>query len=71
MDQFVELFSLLVAELHDVFLYGDLFPGHESAPSMECGAIESEINRRINDVRSSRLLKKENRTRFDSALNSL
>src|ERR1019366_1752491 len=36
-DQIVEPFSLLLAELHDVFLYGDLFPGHESAPSIGCG----------------------------------
>jgi hypothetical protein len=31
-DRRSQLLSFLVAELHNVFLDGDLFPGHESAP---------------------------------------
>ena len=49
-DQHRELFALLVAELHDILLYGDLFRGHESPPSVWCGRIDSEIRHKINDV---------------------
>src|SRR3981081_335053 len=33
MDQGGEMLSLLIAQYHYVFLYRDLFPGHQSAPS--------------------------------------
>src|ERR1700730_12028603 len=33
MDQGAEMLSLLIAQCHYVFLYRDLFPGHQSAPS--------------------------------------
>src|ERR1700692_3958924 len=33
MDQGGEMLSLLIAQCHYVFLYCDLFPGHQSAPS--------------------------------------
>src|SRR3979409_2097079 len=33
MDQGGEMPSLLIAQCHYVFLYRDLFPGHQSAPS--------------------------------------
>src|SRR5271165_2994137 len=32
MDQRIQLLSLLAAEIDDVLLYRDLFPGHESVP---------------------------------------
>ena len=50
-DQCVEPLSLLIAKLHDIPLYGDLFRGHESSPSLRCGAIDSKIPRIVNDVR--------------------
>ena len=34
LDQRVEPFALLVAELHDVLLYGSLFRGHDASPSL-------------------------------------
>src|SRR5271165_6484171 len=37
--------------LHDILLYGDLFGGHESAPSLRCGAIDSTILLTVNDGR--------------------
>src|SRR5271168_1710144 len=33
-DQRVEPFALLIAELHDVLLYGNMFRGHDSSPSL-------------------------------------
>src|SRR4030088_3080901 len=33
MDQGGEMLSLLIAQCHYVFLYRDLFPGHQSTPS--------------------------------------
>src|SRR3977135_1923650 len=33
MDKRSEMLSLLIAQCHYVFLYRDLFPGHQSAPS--------------------------------------
>src|ERR1700704_2226656 len=33
MDKRSEMLSLLMAQCHYVFLYRDLFPGHQSAPS--------------------------------------
>src|SRR5580700_3876198 len=33
MDKGGEMLSLLIAQCHYVFLYRDLFPGHQSAPS--------------------------------------
>src|SRR2546430_9453871 len=33
MDKGSEMLSLLIAQCHYVFLYRDLFPGHQSAPS--------------------------------------
>jgi hypothetical protein len=51
MDQAIKLFPLRRAELHDIFLYGDLFGGHESAPSLRYGAIDSDILLTVNDGR--------------------
>ena len=34
MDQRVEPLPLLIAELHDVLLYGTLFRGHDASPSL-------------------------------------
>jgi hypothetical protein len=51
MNQCVEPLSFLLAEPHAILLYGDLFPGHESSPSLRCGAIDSEFHRIINDTR--------------------
>jgi hypothetical protein len=50
-DQAIKLLSLCRAELHDIFLYGDLFGGYESAPSERCGAIDSMILLTVNDGR--------------------
>jgi len=46
LDKRGELFSLLIAECHDVLLHCVLFAGHESDRD---GDIESENPRRIND----------------------
>jgi hypothetical protein len=35
--------------MHDVLLYGDLFPGHESTPSLRYGGIDSNIPPAVND----------------------
>jgi hypothetical protein len=45
------LFSLFRAELKDILLYGDLCRGHESAPSLRYGAIDSDIPLAVNDAR--------------------
>ena len=37
MDQGGELLTLVIAERHDVFLYGDLFAGHDSTPPLGRG----------------------------------
>ena len=44
------MLSLCRIELHDMLLYGDLFHGHESAPSLRHGAIDSDILFIVNDV---------------------
>ena len=49
MDQAIKLLSLCRAELHDLFLYGDFFGGHESGPSERCGAIDSKNLLTVND----------------------
>ena len=49
MDQAIQPLSLLRAELHDIFLYGDLFGGHESTPSLRYGGIDSQIILTVND----------------------
>jgi hypothetical protein len=41
--------ALLRAQAHHVFLDGNLFPGHESPPSLPCGDREPEIPVMIND----------------------
>src|SRR5205807_7449610 len=48
-DQIVELIALLRTQPDHVFLDGDLFPGHESPPSLACGDRDSEIPVMIND----------------------
>jgi hypothetical protein len=48
-DQFIELGAFLRAQPHDVLLDGDLFPGHESPPSLACGDRDSEIAVIFND----------------------
>jgi hypothetical protein len=50
LDQGIQTLSLLRTELHDILLYGDLFRGHESAPSLRHGAIDSNILPNVNDV---------------------
>jgi hypothetical protein len=40
-DQWVEPFALLVAELHDVLLYGHLLRGHVSSPMVPETSIQS------------------------------
>src|SRR5439155_2810466 len=48
-DQIVELIALLRTQPDHVYLDGDLFPGHESPPSLACGDRDSEIPVMIND----------------------
>ena len=50
LDQGIQTLSLFRTELHDILLYGNLFRGHESAPSLRCGAIDSDILPNVNDV---------------------
>jgi hypothetical protein len=50
LDQRIQTLSLFRTELHDILLYGDLFRGHESAPSLRHGAIDSDILPNVNDV---------------------
>jgi hypothetical protein len=42
-DQLIELGTFLPAQPHHVFLDGDLFPGHQSPPSLACGDRDSEV----------------------------
>src|SRR5204862_7061803 len=48
-DQRVEPIAFLRVEPDHVFLDGDLFPGHESPPSLPCCDRDSEIPVMIND----------------------
>src|SRR5438552_3528207 len=48
-DQRVEPIAFLHVEPDHVFLDGDLFPGHESPPSLPCCDRDSEIPVMIND----------------------
>src|SRR5580693_391573 len=41
--QLIELGTFLRGQPHYVFLDGDLFPGHESPPSLACGDRDSEV----------------------------
>ena len=50
LDQRIQTFSLFRSQLHDILLYGDLFRGHELAPSLRHGAIDSDILPNVNDV---------------------
>jgi hypothetical protein len=50
LDQRIQTFSLFRTELHDILLYSNLFPGHESAPLLRYGAIDSDILPDVNDV---------------------
>jgi hypothetical protein len=50
LDQRIQTLSLFRTELHDILLYGDLFRGHESTPSLRYGAIDSDILLNVNDV---------------------
>ena len=50
LDQSIHTLSLFRTELNDILLYGDLFRGHESAPSLRHGAIDSDILLIVNDV---------------------
>jgi hypothetical protein len=50
LDQRIQTLSFFRTELHDILLYGDLFRGHESAPSLRYGAIDSDILPDVNDV---------------------
>ena len=48
-DQLLELGAFLRCQPHDVLLDGDLFPGHESPPSLACGDRDSEVAVIFND----------------------
>src|SRR5260370_20327276 len=48
-DQLVESIAFLRVEPDHVFLDGNLFPGHESPPSLPCCDRDSEIPVMIND----------------------
>src|ERR1700719_2456383 len=48
-DQLVESIAFLRVESDHVFLDGNLFPGHESPPSLPCCDRDSEIPVMIND----------------------
>jgi hypothetical protein len=48
-DQFIEFGTFLRGQPHYVLLDGDLFPGHESPPSLACGDRDSEIAVIFND----------------------
>src|ERR1700751_4459460 len=48
-NQLVESISFLRVEPDHVFLDGNLFPGHESPPSLPCRDRDSEIPVMIND----------------------
>jgi hypothetical protein len=48
-DQLVEPIAFLRVEPNHVFLDGNLFPGHESPPSLPCHERDSEIPVMIND----------------------
>ena len=50
LDQRIQTLSFFRTELHDILLYGDLFRGHESTPSLRYGAIDSDILLDVNDV---------------------
>jgi hypothetical protein len=50
LDQGIKALSLFRTELHDIHLYSDLFPGHESAPSLRYEAIDSDILPNAHDV---------------------
>ena len=51
MDHAIQPLPLFRAELHDILLYGDLFGGHELAPSLRYGAIDLDILLTVNDGR--------------------
>src|SRR6516164_7342158 len=48
-DQLVELGAFLRAQPHHVLLDGNLFPDHESPPSLPCGDRDSEVAVIFND----------------------
>jgi hypothetical protein len=48
-DQGVELIAFLRAQPHHVLLDGDLFPDHESSPSLACSDRDSETHVIFND----------------------
>ena len=50
LDQSIQTLSLFRTEPHNILLYGDLFHGHESAPSLRWGAIDSDVLLIVNDV---------------------
>ena len=50
LDQRIQTLPFFRTELHDILLYGNLFRGHESAPSLRYGAIDSDILPDVNDV---------------------
>ncbi|HET6236733.1 MAG TPA: type II toxin-antitoxin system RelE/ParE family toxin, partial [Acetobacteraceae bacterium] len=50
LDQSIQTLSLCRTELNDILLSCDLFRGHESAPSLRHGAIDSDILLIVNDV---------------------
>ena len=50
-DHRVKAVALLRIELHDVFLYGNLFRSHESPPAVHCRTIDSKKLLTVNDVR--------------------
>jgi hypothetical protein len=48
-DQLIELGTFLRGQPRYVLLDGDLFPGHESPPSLACGDRDSEVAVIFND----------------------
>ena len=50
LDQRIQTLSFFRTELHDILLYGDLFRGRKSTPSLRYGAIKSDILPDVNDV---------------------
>src|SRR5260221_5997349 len=62
MDQGGEMLSLLIAQCHYVFLYRDLFPGHQSAPSAATESNHTNTAESMTGATSKRRLNRTCRT---------
>ena len=49
-NQCVQPLAFLIAELHHVLLYRDLFGSHESSPSVRYGTIDSKFHCKVKDA---------------------